>query len=55
MDNLWAVPYVDEVGAEQQREFTRLEDARAFRHDVQLARSAQRTYSSGIESGPPGV
>jgi len=55
LDNMYAVPYVDEVGAEQQREFARLEDARAFRHDVQLARSAQRTYTSSIESGPPGV
>ena len=55
LDNMYAVPYIDEVGAEQQREFARLDDARAFRHDVQLAHAAQRTYTSSIESGPPGV
>ena len=55
IDNMYAVPYIDEVGAEQQREFARLDDARAFRHDVQLAHAAQRTYTSSIESGPPGV
>jgi class 3 adenylate cyclase len=55
LDNMYVVPYIDEVGAEQQREFERVEDARAFRHDVKLAHAAQRTYTSSIESGPPGI